>query len=309
MMSFLILPILLFMSCEGAAMKKTIRVQLIMAVIIALSMLNVSFGSPAPVPPPAPSPTIWNFLGIPKTMNKIRDTTTNRRGNRPNAERKDAIKRIADPANLESDNLAIKTAAKIKADQDAAPQKIKAIKYLATVGCACYPGVKEALLASLDDCTEEVRYEAAVAFCKAAGCSCNCCDKSGCCSPEVMQKLQDMACGQDENGCCKESSARVRAAAAMALNACRGKVGATAPQTSPVPNIKHEGPTPAQPNALPEPEPTTLNEPQPLKAAEPVVTLRIVSPTPAENTNTTEVVQTSATMRVQVESNEGNVSP
>ena len=48
-------------------------------------------------------------------------------------------RRIADPANLQSDNPAIKAAAKAKAEQDLAPQKIKAIKYLATVGCAAFP--------------------------------------------------------------------------------------------------------------------------------------------------------------------------
>jgi hypothetical protein len=73
------------------------------------------------------------------------------------------------PANLESQNPALKAAAKVKSEEDLAPQKIKAIKYLATIGCGCYPGVREALLAALDDCTESVRYEAAIAFCQAAG--------------------------------------------------------------------------------------------------------------------------------------------
>jgi len=58
-----------------------------------------------------------------------------------------------------------KAAAEIKAEEDAAPQKIKALRYLATIGCAgCYPGVEEGLLAALDDCTESVRYEAVKAL-------------------------------------------------------------------------------------------------------------------------------------------------
>ena len=144
------------------------------------------------------------------------------------------MKRIADPANLESDNPAIKAAAKIKKEQDLEKQKIKAIKYLSTVGCGCYPGVREALLAALDDCTEEVRLEAAIAFCKAAG---SCCDQcaEGCCNAEVMQKLHEMAYGQDEKGCYIESSCEVRAAAAGALNACRQKHPASPMAPEPVP--------------------------------------------------------------------------
>jgi hypothetical protein len=69
------------------------------------------------------------------------------------------VKPLADPANLNSDNPAIKAAAEIKTEEDLAPQKIKAIRYLSTIACGCYPQVRPALLAALDDCTEEVRYE------------------------------------------------------------------------------------------------------------------------------------------------------
>jgi len=68
-------------------------------------------------------------------------------------------------------------------------------------------------LDSLEDCTEAVRYEAAKAFCQAAGTPCQLCNRSGCCSKEVIKKLEDMAYGEDKDGCYKESSARVRAAA------------------------------------------------------------------------------------------------
>ena len=308
-------------------MRITHRTQLVMAVIIVLIGLNASVEAAAP---PAPPSTIWNFLGIPKTLNKMRDTTSNRRGNRPGAERTDPIKRIADPANLESPNSAIKAAAQVKADQDLAPQKIKAIKYLATVGCGCYQqfGVREALLDSLDDCTEEVRYEAAVAFCKAAGNPCKNCEKDGCCSAAVMQKLHDKAYGQDENCCYKESSARVRAAAEMALNACRRKVGPTAaPKEKEGETGKvHEALTPIEaPSDTPLPEkkipvsekkapaPDSVANPaassDPPMEKQPSVTLRILPSAPAaESREAPAVVQTSALMQVQPESGKSNES-
>ncbi len=173
----------------------------------------------------APPATLWRFLGIPQTYNRIRDATANRSGNRPQAERTRPLKRIADPEHLDPEtaagkNPAINAAAKVKEQEDLAPQKIKAIKYLATIGCGCYPEVRAALLAALDDCTEEIRYEAAMAFCRASGNPCVWCNPGSCCNKEVTDKLKDMAYGQDEQGCWKEPSARVRAAAALALNAC-----------------------------------------------------------------------------------------
>jgi len=170
--------------------------------------------------PPAAPHTLWHFLGIPQAVHRSYDGLMNRKGEHPGLERKPPLKALADPANLASDNPAIKAAAEIKQQEDLKPQKIKAIKYLAEIACGCYPGVKEALLAALDDCTEEVRYEAAVAFCKAAGNPCSLCNRATCCDKQVKDKLRDMALGTDSNGCCKEPSARVRAAAAMALRAC-----------------------------------------------------------------------------------------
>jgi hypothetical protein len=220
--------------------------------------------------PGAPAPTVtgntlWHFLGIPQGYQKVRDAEVNRRGNNPQRERKPPLKRIADPANMYSDNPAIKTAANIKAQEDLAPQKVKAIKYLATVGCACYPGVREALLDALDDCTEEVRYEAAIALCQAAGNPCHICGKS-CCNAEVMSKLNDMAYGQDDKCCYKEPSARVRAAAENALNACKNKTG---PSTAPMPTPIEEPTAPQKPME----EPTapkgggTIEQPAPHPAA------------------------------------------
>ncbi len=189
--------------------------------------------------PPAAPNTLWRFLGIPQAVHTKYDSLANRKGEHPGLERKPPLKALADPANLESGNPAIKVAAEVKQQEDLKPQKIKAIKYLAQIACGCYPGVKEALLAALDDCTEEVRYEAAVAFCKAAGNPCSLCNRATCCDQTVRDKLRDMAMGTDANGCCKEPSARVRAAAAMALNACN-QIPTAAPAE------RKEGPTAAE---------------------------------------------------------------
>jgi hypothetical protein len=176
-------------------------------------------------PPPPESFTFWKFLGIPQAINKVKDASINTRGNRPGMERKPPIKRLADPANLESKNPAIKAAAQIKAEEDLAQQKIKALKYLATIGCGCYdkkidPPVKVALMAALDDCTEQVRYEAAKAIAEAACSKCKHCSQNCCCDKAMTDKLSAVAFEKDDNGCWLESSARVRAAAKEAMRAC-----------------------------------------------------------------------------------------
>lgn len=170
--------------------------------------------------------TIWRFLGIPQGVNKVTDALVNRRGNVPRLERKPPLKQIADPENLESDNPAIKAAAQVKRDEDLAKQKIKAIKYLAKIGCGCYddkydPGPKKALMESLDDCTEKVRYAAAKAIGRAAENKCDCCGQTCCCDEAMEAKLFDVAYGRSEDNCCwKESSDRVREAAKEALCLC-----------------------------------------------------------------------------------------
>jgi hypothetical protein len=217
---------------------KTTHITGFIFIIVLTIGVNRAIQAQEPAPAAGPS-TLWQWLGIPQGVNKIKDATTNTRGNHPEKERQPPLKRIADPENLKSDNPAIKTAAKIKHEEDLAPQKVKAIKYMAEVGCSCYPGVKESLLAALDDCTEEVRYQAAVAFCQIASRNCQYCHNGSCCSADVMTKLDDMAHGQDAKGCCKEASSRVRAAAENALNACRSKAtGTPVPATKEIPERK-----------------------------------------------------------------------
>jgi hypothetical protein len=185
---------------------------------------------------------LWNFLGIPTgTCRAITDNLLNRSGNHPGLERKPRLLSIADPRNLESNNPAIKKAAEVKQQEDMAPQKIKALKYLAKIGCACYPGVKEALMAALDDCTESVRYTAASQIAKAAKKNCSCCNKSCCCDEELTKKLAQVANDRDDLGCFKEPSKRVRDAARQALQVCY-RVRVAAPEAAETP-----APTPAPP--------------------------------------------------------------
>jgi hypothetical protein len=184
-------------------------------------------------------------LGFPQGVQKVEDARLNRSGDNPDRERTPALKRIADPANQQSPNPAIKAAAKAKADADLAPQKIKAIKYLATVCCGCAKNkddVKDALLAALDDCTEEVRYEAAMALCQCAGNVCVTCNSGSCCDAKVMNKLLKVSEGKDEQGCWLEASARVRAVAANGLNACREVRGPQSPTPVEVPKRPPEAP-------------------------------------------------------------------
>jgi hypothetical protein len=189
-----------------------------------------------PAAAPGGPGTFWNLLGIPQGTQAVRDARLNRRGNNPERERVPPLKRIADPANLESKNPAIAAAAKIKKDQDLAPQKIKAIKYLGSIACCCPTNkddVKNALLAALDDCTDEVRQAAATAICQAAGNPCTICNDCSCCAADVMNKLNQIANEQDEKGCWKESNATVRQAASLALEACRRVRGPTLAEVAP----------------------------------------------------------------------------
>ncbi len=213
--------------CSGAT------VFLVCLVLVCVVGMN---GTAAAAAPAAAPRTIWNFLGIPQGVQKVRDAATNRRGNFPGMERKPALKPISDPSNLEAgEPEVIKKAAEIKIAEDKAPQKIKAIKYLAEVGCGCYEGVADALLAALEDCTEEVRYEAAKAFSEAAGDPCETCGGTGCCNAKTMTKLYEMAHAQDESGCYVEQSSRVREAAKKALEACQQLFPAAPSTPTPAP--------------------------------------------------------------------------
>jgi hypothetical protein len=135
---------------------------------------------------------------------------------------------------------------------------------LATVGCGCYPGVKEALMAALDDCTEEVRLEAVQAFQQAAGNRCNICNDT-CCGEDVVEKLAKIAYERDDQGCWLEPSERVRQAAIDAIRACcpnRGPSLSTQPVIEPEPiqpePIVPEGTTPEGTTPLGDPPPVPM---------------------------------------------------
>lgn len=217
--------------------------------VVVLGLVSTIAAPAVALPPPPSAPfTLWNFLGIPQGLNKIRDASTNRRGNFPGMERKPPLKALADPKNLESKTPAIKKAAEIKTAEDEAPQKIKAIKYLATVGCGCYEGVKEALLAALDDCTEEVRYETVLAIEDAASMHCETCNKACCCDEELTKKLAEIAYERNDKGCWLEPSERVREAAKRAMCACCPGQGPIGEEVQPPPADDRETiPTPTEP--------------------------------------------------------------
>jgi hypothetical protein len=191
--------------------------------IASLGLTALSFiGDMAEAQDVKPPVTLWTFLGFPP-KGAITDHLANRNGNRPGLERKPPRLAIADPKNLKSPIPAIKKAAEVKTQEDLAPQKIKAIKYLASIGCGCYNrdgSITDALLAALDDCTETVRLAAADAISATAGDVCENCNQQSCCTKEIHDRLMKMAYEMDKDGCWIEPSARVRGAAARALLAC-----------------------------------------------------------------------------------------
>ncbi len=155
-----------------------------------------------------------------KSAEAKRDSRINTDGCHPDKERKPLIKRIGDKTNLESDNEAIKVAAKIKREEDLAAQKIKAIKYLGMMGCCCYDKdgkVEKALLEALDDCTPVVRMATVQVL---GGCICGKEQSRTCCTEKIVAKLADLAWGVDDKGMYKEPSEEIRQWAAYVAQTC-----------------------------------------------------------------------------------------
>lgn len=175
-------------------------------------------------PPPPPTPTLWNFLGIPQGVRKVQGAVRNPRGNHPGLEPKPPLRAIGDPMNLFSKNDAIKQAAKVKQEEDLKPQKIKAIKYLASIGCGCYDKdgeITKALIAASEDCTEEVRMVTMEELYNlSSGQCCGRCGTNCCCKEPLLRKLAQIAYEKDEFGCYIEPSQRVREGAARVLQSC-----------------------------------------------------------------------------------------
>jgi hypothetical protein len=153
----------------------------------------------------------------------------------------------------------VKAAAAAKAEVDAKPAKIKAIRFLANLeNACCYPGVKDALLAALEDCDWEVRREAAAAFGKAC-----------CCEPDVLKRLKEIVNKRDAHGRYVERVDDVRCAAEKSLNRCLCQCGA-------LPEPEAEAPK-GTPEGTPESEkPAGVTHRN--KSAAPLTAVLVVSP-------------------------------
>jgi hypothetical protein len=214
-------------------------------------------------PPAAPQQNLLDFLGITAIGKCLGQGITCLGGMLPNIipgfnsglgdlANMPPVLPINDPANLNSSNPAVAAAAAAKREEDAAPQKIAALEYLATRGCSsCVPGAEEAMLSGLEDCTESVRFAAATAIYEAAGKPCRVCRAGNCCTPKMREKLWELGYKVDENtGCPVEPSPRVRREARLALRACGPDCSLPVPAAPrPIEGPDLELPTPVKPAA------------------------------------------------------------
>ena len=197
--------------------------------------------------------TLPQFLGLGQAAHGIGKIVTHLQSHLgsffPGLEPKPPILPIT-AAGGEGASPAVAAAAEIKAEEDKAAQKIKAIRYLAGLGCvSCYTGIEEAFLAALEDCTEEVRYEAVKGLRKAAGNPCKVCRSSSCCTPKLVEKLEEIANKMDGQGCYTEPSPRVRRLARLTLSQCGGAI--FVPPEEPTPEEGPSGDTVKEPPAAP----------------------------------------------------------
>lgn len=193
--------------------------RLILLSVIPLGLIGCR-GAQVPSPPVT---TVWQKLGVPQAAAGLRDGLANRRGNLPGLERKPPLARLVDAPALDPESKLFEASAEIKKKEDLKKQKLKALKYLAAVGCGCYNddgAMEAALIEALDDCDVDVRLAAAEAIAAAAGdCACHDGCATTCCTEDIQEKLMDMSRGE-KDGCFKEPSAEVRQAATRALTAC-----------------------------------------------------------------------------------------
>ena len=179
--------------------------------------------------PVASSCTLPQFLGLPG-IGKGVGGVLHRLGSRllaeldltgrfPGLQPMPPVLPLTAPANLEEGAPpAVQAAAAIKLEEDAAPQKIMALRYLATLGCGgCYDKVEDALLEGMSDCTEAVRYEAVKALQCKPECGCKYCNAPSCCSTKIRKRLGELTT------CEKEPSERIRRMARIALECCSTK--------------------------------------------------------------------------------------
>jgi len=152
---------------------------------------------------------------------------------------------------------AVGAAAELAKCLEEAPQRIQAVRFMATADCGRFPEVQKALIQALrGDCSECVRYEAALAF--NLGC---------CCSKPVMFALEQTVTGGTKDGFPREISPRVKQAAAIALARCQANYMPDEP-------VRPEEPVPPE-------TPATPGDPKPASPIPAVPPETPVPPTPS----------------------------
>jgi len=229
---------------------------------VAGSTTIVAVATPCP-----PKMTLPQFLGINGLFGGIRGIGQGiriRLGSRfPGLEPRPPMLALSDPANLGPDaSPAVQAAAKAKAAEDEVPQKAKAVRYLASLGCGkCHPDTEEALLAALEDCHEEIRYEAVRGLRGVVGSKCGGCRQGSCCTPELLKKLYEIAYSTDMHGCFLEPSSRVRRNARLVIQGCGGAPNVAAESAVP---LEGPGAASSEPAMPPEPMPPEPMPPEPI---------------------------------------------
>ena len=173
--------------------------------------------------PQASLPQFLGLTGLSSCVSAGLQRVRNRLGMQfPGLEARPPILALADPANMRADaNPLLSAAAEAKFEQDQAPQKIKAINFLASLGCGkCFPNTEAALLSAMDDCNESVRFASVSAIRKSSKSNCRTCCNRSYSSENISKKLWGIAFGLDDCGGPLEQSPRVRRMARLALCAC-----------------------------------------------------------------------------------------
>ncbi len=209
--------------------------------LTAVLVLSMTGCATAPLGPPVGDPgliphrptTIWTFLGVDQLIehhHQKHDRVMATLGQHfPDLEPKLPVVLNTSLQAVASPSVVVHNAAHVLAAEQQAPQKIKAIKAVAKVGCAGYPQVEEALLAGMDDRNPKVRLATVEAILKTAGDPCEPCDISGNCTPTIRHQLWHMGYGVHPDGCPLEPSAAVRRVARLALDACGGPLPVECP--------------------------------------------------------------------------------
>jgi hypothetical protein len=205
--------------------------------------------APTTAAPTTSSPTtLWSFLGISqqncqKCKTCLCQSTAGQLLNSMTAPFTLATGGLVPPlcpptipnlANLENVSPEEGAAAAIKADEAGAKARRAAVRYLGTVDCHYYPEAEKALISALrSDRNECVRWEAAMSLSR--GC---------CCNKNTIAALTLVVTGEEKDKNPAETSGRVKAAAAYALQIClcRYQGHITAPQAPPEPPPEPEPP-------------------------------------------------------------------